>query len=195
MFYNKQGALLVLVLLLLSACATPKTTVMRAEKQLVDTPFCVEKNDKVIAPGVLEVIYDGLNAKGIPYTVFDTVPESCSYILRYTANQKWDLVTYLNHAEITVYKKDSLIASAEYDIPWGMTGGKKFKSTRSKISPIVKKLLNSFSVARSIKEVPEKKRFDARYDRIERLKRLYDLGALTAEEFQSEKQKVLLDND
>jgi len=63
MFYNKQGALLVLVLLLLSACATPKTTVMRAEKQLVDTPFCVEKNDKVIAPGVLEVIYDGLNAK------------------------------------------------------------------------------------------------------------------------------------
>ncbi len=70
------------------------------------------------------------------------MPETCDYIVTYTALQTWDIVPYLAHAEIRMRKNRKLIAYGEYHLIAG--GGltfTKYAGVKSKMEPVIDEML------------------------------------------------------
>jgi hypothetical protein len=69
-------------------------------------------------------------------------PEVCEYSLRYIAYQKWDFSMVLTSAQLSIYKDDKKIGSAEYKLhAGGLLNPTKYKSNESKIEPLVDQLV------------------------------------------------------
>lgn len=106
----------------------------------------IEKNDKVIVGDLLDIIRDRFDKHGITTEVITPYDkEKHEYIMTYVGYKKWDIVSYLRHAEIRIRKNGKLIGDGEYHLFGG--GGldlRKFYSTRSKMNPIIDELLKEY---------------------------------------------------
>lgn len=140
----KKIIALALFALVMTGCTSVKVNKVSEEHEIVK--ICIEENNKVTYSEFLEVVRDRLTYHSIDNLVYrdpENIPEGCEYTFWYTALRSWDLVTYLSHAELKVYKNKELIGDAEYHLNGG--GGlamTKFASTENKMNPVIDELLN-----------------------------------------------------
>lgn len=107
---------------------------------------CIHTNPAVIASDFVPVMRDGIQRHGIVADVYDRdLPDSCPYVVDYTALRSWDFKPYLSHAEIRITEHGRLIASATYDLnaKGGFDMG-KWRGTKAKMDPVMDKLLAGF---------------------------------------------------
>lgn len=132
-------------------------TVTPVDPSLTINYVCIQKNPKVIVRDFLPVVRDGFQRYGIATEVFDgALPETCQYILTYTAFQKWDFTLYLSHAEMTLEKDRQQIAYAVFHLKGG--GGlafTKWDSTKKKMDPVIDALLKGRNPAPATAGAPE----------------------------------------
>jgi hypothetical protein len=98
---------------------------------------------------MIYVIQDGFQRHGITTEVYNgNLPSESEYNLTYYCERTWDMATYLRHAEFRLYRGKAQIGYAEYHLRGG--GGfalNKWASTKSKIDPVIDKLLGGFQAA------------------------------------------------
>lgn len=142
-FSQARGLKLSSALLLLGTSACTTMTVAPVDPSLNINFVCIQRNPKVIVSDFLPVVQDGFQRHKIATEVFDgDLPETCQYILTYTAHQKWDFTLYLSHAELALQKDKRQIAHAIFHLKGG--GGlafTKWDSTKKKMDPVIDALL------------------------------------------------------
>jgi hypothetical protein len=106
---------------------------------------CIQENPKVQVSDFVTVVRDGLNRHNIASEVFSgQMPASCEYVLTYTALRAWDFTPYLRHAEIRIEKAGRQVAYGEYHLKGkGGLALNKWASTRTKLDPVIDRLLGS----------------------------------------------------
>lgn len=67
-------------------------------------------------------------------------PARCPLSTTYTGTWRWDLLLYMNHADIRVYEKGRQVGQAEYDARWGGGRPDKFISAENKIAELTDQL-------------------------------------------------------
>jgi hypothetical protein len=141
--------LIVLSLAVLGGCTTVRVNPVPAGEAI--RHVCIEENPKVVVGDFLSVLEEGFARHEISTELVQAVaiPESCEYLVRYTAFKKWDFATYLSHAELRLLKGRNEIASAMYHLKGG--GGysmTKWRSTQSKMDPVIDELLGGEGAVR-----------------------------------------------
>ena len=139
----KIGAILSLIILM-TACTSIRVT--QIDKSYGLTHVCIEENPKVIVSEFVGVVEDVFQDHSISTEIYrGERPTHCEYKLTYTALQSWDISTYLSHAELRLFKKNTRIAYAEYHLKGkGGLSLTKWASVKSKIKPVVEKLLAQY---------------------------------------------------
>ena len=126
----------------LSACT--KVDVVPLDPSLDMQLVCIERNPAVRLGDFLNILEDGIARHGMQSQVFDgQKPESCEYVLKYTALQSWDMGPYLSHAELRIYKDNRQIASAIYHLQGkGGFSLMKWQDAKTKMDPVIDELLS-----------------------------------------------------
>ena len=133
-----------LPILLLTGCATSQVVPVKENQKDKIDKICVEHNPKVIVNNFEEIITNRLEDHGISHQIYNKneKPPQCDYTMKYVAFQKWDLSMILTEAELRLYKGDIKIGGAEYKLnAGGLLNPTKYKSTESKINPLIDQLL------------------------------------------------------
>ena len=127
----------------LTGCATTNVTPLKLNTGEKIQKVCVKHNPKVIVQNFEEIIISRLEYHDIATQVSSgDKPEVCEYSLRYIAYQKWDFSMVLTSAQLSIYKDDKKIGSAEYKLhAGGLLNPTKYKSNESKIEPLVDQLV------------------------------------------------------
>ena len=126
----------------LSACTS--VTVVPLDPSLDMQLICIERNPAVRLSGFVDMLEEGIARNGMKSQVFEgSKPESCEYVLKYTALRSWDVTPYLSHAELWIYKNDKQVASAVFHLKGkGGLAVTKWKSTKAKMDPVIDELLS-----------------------------------------------------
>jgi hypothetical protein len=107
---------------------------------------CIERNPKVRVSDFVQVLVKGFRRHGIETRVVQPPADpECDYVVHYSARRSWDLVTYMNYAEISVKQDDALIASATYSHSGGFAFN-KYRGTRAKMDPVIDELLSDRAI-------------------------------------------------
>jgi hypothetical protein len=106
--------------------------------------ICIVENPKVIVGDFLSVVRNRIEDHGIRTAVYaaEPPPRECEYVLNYVALKRWDLATYLYHAELRLMREGRRVGYAEYHLRGG--GGLyplKWRGTKEKMRPVVDRLL------------------------------------------------------
>lgn len=129
----------------LSGCTAISVQPMNKNGAL--TEACVEKNARVIRRDFLPTLRKGFDNHGIRTTVYDApAPESCEYVITYTATQAWDFAMVLKDAEIWIHKSGTQVAYGNYHLRGG--GGfslMKWQGAEKKILPMIDQLLAEYA--------------------------------------------------
>jgi len=159
--------------------------------------ICIEENKKVFDKTFLPAIISAFKHHHIKSKVYSEVPISCFYKLKYTAKSNWDMAMYLQSASIELYNQENtVIASVLYRSPDALNLS-KFKSTESKVYPVIDKLLLGHispskeqikARKKNRKYNKEEKSFENKMDRI---KKLHGKGILTDEEYSKKRQSLI----
>lgn len=143
-WFMKKNIILISVLsLLLSACTSVKIDPVSKSEKI--SHVCIQNNPKVTIGNFVPVIKAEMQNIGISSEVFHstTTPKNCEYVMQYTALRSWDVTTYLSHAELFLYKNNAKIASAIYHLKGkGGFDFSKWRSVKSKMTPVVRQLFN-----------------------------------------------------
>lgn len=127
-------------------CTSIKITPI--DSSLGVTHVCIERNTAVQVPGFVQIVQGGFRRHGITTQVLSPpLPSDCEYTLTYTALRSWDMTTFLSHAELRLNSEDGQIAYAEYHL--NGKGGyalTKYASTRSKMDPVLDRLLDGYAL-------------------------------------------------
>jgi hypothetical protein len=130
-----------LVLLFITGCTS--VTVQRVpptEKPI--TMVYIQRNTNVEIEDFVGVLQDAFAGRGIATKVVTTEPiPPSAYFLTYTAQDGWDLASFLKHAELRLKQGTRLVGSATYHHHGGFAFN-KFASNKSKITPVVDELLS-----------------------------------------------------
>lgn len=111
------------------------------------THVCIKEDPKVIVPDFLTILRAGFRRHRISSEMYtDAVPTHCEFTLTYTALQSWDMVSYLSHAELRLEHRGDQIAYATYHLRnrGGYALYSKWKSTRTKMDPVIDRLLGAY---------------------------------------------------
>lgn len=184
------------LLILLPGCTS--TTVEKVDSTVKLSHVCIENNPKVIVGGFLATVENGFRRNGITTEIYkDNPPEYCQHRLTYTALQKWDVVTYLRHAELWLYQGKEQIGYVEFHMNGG--GGMaltKYASVESKLNPLIDELLAGYSpelVDTYRKDIPhaDTETLEDKQETLKILKTWLEEGLIGEEEYQAEKQRIL----
>ena len=105
---------------------------------------CIKENSKVQVVDFLAVVQEEFLNHGIETDVYTgDLPENCQYRLNYTARRSWDIVTFLSYAELRLMYGTTTIGVANYRHSGGFALN-KWASTKSKMTPVIDKLLQNF---------------------------------------------------
>ena len=135
---------IILTALILSGCAIIQVTPLNLNANEKIQKICIEHNPRVVVNGFEDIVINRLEDNGISTETYikGNKPSYCEYSIKYVAYQKWDLSMILTQAELRLYKGDSKIAGAEYKLhAGGLLNPTKYKSTESKINPLVDQLI------------------------------------------------------
>jgi hypothetical protein len=130
---------------LLTACTAIDVRPVSASENLREV--YIERNPAVKVDDFVDVMREGFSRHGIATHVFTGAPKpEFEFILTYTARRKWDLGSYLSHAEVRLERRGEIIASAEYHLRGG--GGlslMKWKGTKAKMDPVLDRFLEAYT--------------------------------------------------
>lgn len=102
---------------------------------------CIVKNPKVRINKIDIEFEKSLKARGINTKIIDRKDiDKCEYYLSYTGTRLWDVVTFINFAEVYLFKNKKEIANATYIA--GNMSMKKFRSTTEVVQILVESMLN-----------------------------------------------------
>lgn len=136
---------LVFVVLSLGGCTSISVEPMNSTAKIEHA--CIQENSKVIRGDMLPTIQKGFKNHGISTKVYrDNVPESCEYVVTYTATQTWDMAMVLKDAEIWIHKSGVQVAYGNYHLKGG--GGfslMKWQGAEKKILPMIDELLAGYN--------------------------------------------------
>src|SRR5689334_17007118 len=105
---------LCLLTILVSGCTTVNVTKVDASANRI-TDVCIERNERVQVSDFLRIVEKAFLHHGIETSVYDgKAPESCEYVLNYTAERGWDLKPFLDFAELRLKHRNKTIGTAEY---------------------------------------------------------------------------------
>jgi hypothetical protein len=141
--------LIFLALVAASGCTT--ITVRPVATTLKIKHVCVEDGAPMCFDGdMMGVIRDGFERHGITTQIYaGNLPSECEYHLSYMCNRRWDLVNYMHHAELHLYRTEVQIGYAEYHLRG--SGGlslMKYESTKKKMDPVIDELLSGHPIAK-----------------------------------------------
>lgn len=96
------------------------------------------------------VIRDGFERHGITTQIYiGDLPSECEYHLSYMCERTWDMAMYMHHAELRLYRAQTQIGYAEYHLKakggWSLM---KYKSTETKMEPVIDELLSGYPIAK-----------------------------------------------
>jgi len=115
--------------------------------ELPPSSVCIEKNSEVRVTDFLAVLIAGFRRHGIETRVVGPpADEDCAYVVTYSARRSWDLVSYMNYAEVRVSRNGEMLASATYSHAGGYAFN-KYRGTRAKINPVIDELLEEYPSA------------------------------------------------
>ncbi|RDS79877.1 hypothetical protein DWU98_15655 [Dyella monticola] len=129
---------------LLCACASPPLKPKGSNE--VMKRVCIHTNPDVRVDDFVAVMQDGFKRHGVASHVYDTPPDTCNFIVDYTAERSWDHhPPYLSHAEIRITEHGQLIASAVYKVnPFMFPRIDQWSGTKAKIDPLMDQLFVGF---------------------------------------------------
>jgi hypothetical protein len=115
-------------------------------ESLAPSIVCIQENPKVQVSDFLQVLQTGFSRHGIATEVFTgDVPQTCEYVLTYTALRSWDLTPYLSHAELHLSRNGRSVARAEYHLRGkGGFSLMKYQGTKKKMDPVIDQLLEAY---------------------------------------------------
>lgn len=196
-----QNVGLLLLCVIAAGCTATRVKPISADNRIAH--LCIQENPLVRVGDFVTTVRDGFESHGITTQLFSgQLPAGCEYSATYTARQSWDVVTYLSQAEIEILRDGRPIASVNYRLKGrGGFALSKYASTRSKILPLVDRLLaqteRSDPSASSVDVTPAPSRAVRSVPsgevsaRLKALKDVYDQGLITQDEYDS-KRKALL---
>jgi hypothetical protein len=139
----KKFIVVCIAVCMLSACTSVTVLAVDSAKHPIDT-VCIERNDAVVVDDFLAVVEQGFIRHGLETAVYDgNLPESCEYSLWYTAERGWDIAPYLDFVELRLKQRGKTIGTATYRHSGGF-GFNKWNSTKSKMNPVIDKLLAAY---------------------------------------------------
>lgn len=138
-----RAAVLLATLAVAAACTTVEVSPVPASGYPI-AQLCIERNPDVVVEDLLPVIEQGVARHGIESRVFDPpVPADCDYTLWYTARRRWDIRPVLGYVELRVRYRGETIGTATW-LARPSLSLFKWRSTESKIGPLVDELLEQF---------------------------------------------------
>ena len=140
----KKICTLVLIVLTVISCTSINVKEVNVDKNMIE-PICIEKNPKVIIPGFLSLLEEGIISQGLTVKVSGKSYYDCKSILTYSALRSWDVTPYLSHAELRLNNLDGeTIGSATYHHNGGgmSLSPSKWKSDKSKMFPVIEQLFS-----------------------------------------------------
>ena len=137
-----RNVLLIVVLVIaIAGCTT--VNVEPVGSNFRPESICIVENPRVDVKGFLPVVQKRIEHHGYPTRVVRNANAiGCEYLLSYIAMKNWDFAWYLHYAVLILEKNNEPVARAEYKLK--AKGGyslAKWKSTGSKIEPVVDELL------------------------------------------------------
>jgi len=194
----KKFIVIIISFIVLSGCTQIDIRKIDAQRHAIKH-VCISKNSKVNVTDFIQVLEDKFIEHGITSEVYEdrASPESCKFIVKYTAKRSWDITFYIGYAEINVYEDRIKIGSATYK----QTGGSgslslnKWGTTMEKIGPVLDDLLSKFSGQQpiergSINKVTNNKQ-SSNIKRLTELKKLYDSKLIEKIEYEKKKKDIL----
>lgn len=123
------------------ACTTIQVTPPDSAKVSIGD-VCIERNPKVLVDDFVMVVQSRFAHHGITTDVYEPgrAPTDCNTRLTYTASRSWDLVPFMNHAELSMFQEGRMVGFASYHHHGGFDFS-KFSSTSRKMTPIIDELL------------------------------------------------------
>lgn len=127
--------------MLMSGCTA--VSVNQVDSSHAIEHVCIENNPDVTVDNFVSTVEDVFQDHGITTEMYnEDMPKSCNFRLTYTALRTWDIVTFLSHAELRLFKENERIGYAEYHLRGrGGLALNKWASVKSKMTPVVNKLL------------------------------------------------------
>lgn len=143
----KSVSLIILAIAGLTACATIVQVRPIASGHHI-TSVAIRENKKVALDDFLPVLISGFARHGINAKVIseDADPRN-EYIVSYVAFRHWDFAPYLADATVRIERNGDLLGYAEYHMQAGGAWAiDKWKSTKSKMDPVIDQLLQNVNV-------------------------------------------------
>ena len=129
-----------LAVLVLSGCTSIDVRPVASGVSVQDV--CIVHNDEVLVSDFVGVLRDGFDRHRIATSVVsEAESKSCETTLTYTAARGWDLVPYLDEAELRLWRGGRQIGAADYRHRGGFALT-KFSSTKTKLDPVIDQLLS-----------------------------------------------------
>lgn len=118
-----------------------------APDDLGSKAVCIERNPRVRVSDFLEVLEDAFRRHGIRTRVVEPpTGMGCEYLVTYVAYRGWDFAPFMDRAEVRITRIGETIGLASYEHHGGF-GFNKWRSTRSKMDPVLDELLASYADA------------------------------------------------
>jgi len=113
--------------------------------------LCIRENPQVIIGDFLPVVEASARRHGFEVRVYRKIPESCRAVIEYDGHQKWDFTNFMNKAEIKVFDRGVMVASATYSTSNGVFGGgglngEKWRSTKYKLDPLLDRIFANYPI-------------------------------------------------
>ncbi|ENG8003888.1 hypothetical protein ABVF67_004517 [Vibrio parahaemolyticus] len=131
---------LVAPLVLISGCTS--INVVGLDSANMSRQLCFENNAKVYAAFMpeIETMVENQGYRVLMYPQYQTAPEQCELVVKYTAKRSWDVTPYLAFAEFKVYDlKGNRLAYGKYEHKGGLALN-KWASIEEKLSPVISEL-------------------------------------------------------
>ena len=134
------GVSLCLSATLLVGCANTSTGHLKTSFTEKPNEVCIVRNPKVQVSAAIPSLKQAFERRNIKTTIVDNFQDCHSqYCLQYVMRKSWDFTTYLGSVELSLYKDNTLVSSAQYKA--GSMTLTKWGKTADRIDETVGKLL------------------------------------------------------
>ncbi len=147
MMLPNRSLLILLLLILFVGCTSIKVRPVDTAMEIKHA--CIKDcSSRCFDGAMMGILRDGFERHGIRTQIFSgDVPAECQSYLTYYCERTWDMATYMHHAELRLYQDEDQIGFAEYHLKGqGGFSLSKWESTKSKMDPVIDKLLENYPV-------------------------------------------------
>lgn len=130
-------------LFFLTGCSITQVVEPVAENTKIDKIW-IQHESKTHNEGLEPELANIINNAGFKTQIFNanSADNPGDFVLRYSANWRWDLAMYLEYFKAEIYKGAKVVGSLTYNARNGGGNFGKFGKTRNKIEPLIIEMLH-----------------------------------------------------